>query len=297
MDLFNKKYTIIENSPSIVDEDEYYEQAKNEYIQLLDRGLGEVVYQKFFEKNPAFVPGSREILGMASSHYPIQNALISQPGLLNDEKFRKPDFMWIAKNSLKLCPVLIEIEKPSKQEFKKHSDFNRAEFNQAINQILHWKRILDSIEGKQDFYERYDIPDEFRKLKFSPQYVLVYGRRSEYEGNSWLTGIRAEHETDDIRIMSFDRLKTPDRNAFDCVTCTVKKGKYHVINIPPTFVFKPSTINAIGGYEGYLDFHSAVDKMDYTSDERKKFLKKRFDYWKKNGTIIHTGLISTSDKE
>lgn len=297
MDLLNKKYTIAENPPAIVDEDEYYEDAQKEYLKLLDQDLSEATYQNFFERNPAFMPGSREIFGAACSHWPIQNALISQPRLLNDERFRKPDFMWIAKNSLKLCPVLIEIEKPSKQEFKKNSDFGRAVFIQAMDQISHWKRILNSPEGRQDFYERYDIPKEYRKLTFSPQYALIYGRRNEYESDSWLTGIRAEHETTDTKIISFDRLKLPDRNAFDCVTCKVEGGKYHVINIPPTFAFKPSTIDAIGGYESYLDFQDAVDKMEYTSVERKAFLKERFGYWKDNAALIHTGVISTSDRE
>ena len=297
VDLLTKKYTLIENPPAIVDEDEYYEKAEIEYQKLLDQELAEDAYQKFFERNPAFMPGSREVIGAASSHWPIQNALISQPRLLNDEKLRKPDFMWIAKNSLKLCPVLIEIEKPSKQEFKKNADFGQAIFSQAMDQISHWKRILNSPEGRQDFYERYNIPDEFRKLTFTPQYVLVYGRRSEYEGDSWLTGVRAEHETTDIRIMSFDRLKMPDRNAFDCVTCKVRDGKYYVVNIPPTFVFKPSTITAIGGYKEYYEFQDAVDKMEYTSDERKQFLKERFAYWRAIADTIHTGRMSTSDKE
>lgn len=44
-------------------------------------------------------------------------------------------------------------------------------------------------------------------------------------------------------------------------------------------------------------FQDAVAKMEYTSDQRKAFLIEKFDYWKDNAALIHTGLMSTSDKE
>lgn len=72
MDLFHKKYTLTENPPAIVDEDKYYEKAGIEYLELLDQELAKDAYQKFYERNPAFMPGSREVLGAASSHWPIR---------------------------------------------------------------------------------------------------------------------------------------------------------------------------------------------------------------------------------
>lgn len=297
MSVLQSDYAIIEDAPKPVDEDVYYDLAGKEYMELIEQPLHENVYQAFFEKNPAFMPGSREIIGAANSHWPIMNALISQPILSNDLKVRKPDFMWIAKNSLCLCPVLIEIEKPSKAEFRSNSDIGRQVFNQAMDQIIHWKAILESEKGRADFYERYSIPEKYRRLKFKPQYLLVFGRRSEYECDEWLTSMRAGHESADIRIMSFDRLAVPDRNAYDCVTCKVTNGKYKVINIPPTFVFKPSTINAIENYSELEGFVAAVETMKHTSDERKQFLKNRYAYWVEYSKKTSTGLCNTSDKE
>ena len=297
MNIFESNYKMAVNSPKIINEDKYYCSAKQEYLSLLDEPLAEHDYQKFFERNPAFMPGSREILGASASHWPILNALISQPRLSNDECERIPDFMWMAKDSLAFCPVLIEIEKPSKLEYRSDSDNVRAHFTQAYNQIIQWKTILDTVEGRLNFYDRFKIPEKFRNLAFRPQYLLVYGRRSEYEANRWLTGIRAEYQKSDIAIMSFDRLIEPDRNATDCVTCKLYNGEYYVTNIPPTFTFRPATIDAIDGYTEYNGFIKAVDNMEYTSQERKEFLKERFVYWKDNWTSIRKGLINTSDKE
>ena len=297
MNIFEPNYKMAVNPPKTINEDEYYCCAKQEYLNLLDEPLDECDYQRFFERNPAFMPGAREIFGASTSHWPILNALISQPRLSNDEHERVPDFMWIAKDSLALCPVLIEIEKPSKLEYRNNSDVVRAHFTQAHGQIIQWKAILDTMEGRLNFYDRFKIPEKFRKLEFNPQYLLIYGRRSEYEANSWLTRIRAKYQESNVAIMSYDRLIEPDRNATDCVTCKLYNGEYHVINIPPTFTFRPATINAIDGYSEYNGFIKAVDNMEYTSEERKEFLKERFNYWKDNWTCIGNGLINTSDKE
>lgn len=297
IDVFNKMYELAADSPKPVDENYYYREETNRYHLMLEQELPENDYQTFFEQNPAFMPGSREVIGAASSHWPIANALISQPTISDDDRIRRPDFMWIAKNSLCLCPVLIEIEKPSKKEFRSDSDVSRAQFNQALMQIKQWKAILNSQKGKQDFYERFGIEEKWRQLKFTPQYVLVYGRRNEFEGNEWLTKIRAEEEMSDVRVMSFDRLDTPDRNAFDCITCKVKDGHFKVINIPPTFVYRPATISAIGGYGMFDDFILSIRKMRYVSNERKQFLSERLNYWNEIADTIHTGRIDTFDCE
>lgn len=292
-----KSYEMAINPPKPIDENAYFEKAKQEYLILIEKPLQESIYQDFFERNPGFMPGAHGVLGAASSHLPIQNALISQPILSNNKIQRKPDFMWIAKDSLCLSPVIIEIEKPSKKEFRLNNDIGLAQFNQAEDQIIQWRSILNSPEGILDFYNRYKIPETYRKLKFIPQYVLIYGRRSEYETNDWLTQNRAEEQRPDFHIMSFDRLASLDRNAYDCVTCKVSNGEYTITYIPPTFVFRPSTIDAIGGYTKYNGFAAAVDKMEYTTDERKRFLKERFQYWQANAQNINNSLISTSDME
>lgn len=220
------------------------------------------------------------------------NALISQP-IIGDVIQRKPDFMWLAKNRLCFCPVLIEIERSLKEEFR-HDKYAHAEFAQTMGQIKQWKAILKSTDGKNQFYERYNIPTNLRALNFRPQYLLVFGRRAEYEKNNWLTALRAEEETFDTRVWSFDRLKEPSRDIYDTVTCNVIGGNYHVISIPPTFVYRPMLSN---NYSKLLCFEHAITKMKYTSDVRKQFLAERFSYWVEFGKSNNLGIIDTSDKE
>lgn len=91
----------------------------------------------------------------------------------------------------------------------------------------------------------------------------MFGRRSEYEEDQWLTRLRAEEESSDTRIFSFDRLMEPSRDIYDTVTCKVSDGNYHVISIPPTFVYRPGLSN---NYGKLINFKQAVTKMRYTSD-------------------------------
>lgn len=292
IDIFRKQYELADNAPPPVDMDEYFRAEKSKYFSLLDSGLIEKEYQKFFELNPAFMPGAYELIGGTTSHIPVMNALISQP-TLGEEKIRKPDFMWLAKDSICFCPVFIEIERPSKQEFRQ-DEAARAVFTQAAGQIKQWKAILNSIDGRKSFYDRYSIPQELRDLKFTPQYLLVFGRRAEYEGNTWLTSLRAEEQSDDFRVMSFDRLANPDRNVYDMVTCKVVNGNYEVICIPPTYVYRPCIASLLKKYSG---FYEAIDRMRYVSSERKTFLKMRYQYWETYGSKNNIGLSNSSDKE
>lgn len=88
----------------------------DEYNSLLETSdNNELIFQDFFEINPSFVPGTLELFGK-SGHYPFMHSLISQPEI--GGCFRcKPDFLWLAQDSLSFCPVLIEIEKPNKKTF------------------------------------------------------------------------------------------------------------------------------------------------------------------------------------
>ena len=100
IDVFNKVYKLVADAPKPVDEYYYYSEEANRYHLMLKKDLPEKEYQAFFEQNPSFMPGSHEVIGAASSHWPIANALISQPTISDDDRIRRPDFMWIAKNSL-----------------------------------------------------------------------------------------------------------------------------------------------------------------------------------------------------
>lgn len=86
----------------------------------------------------------------------------------------------------------------------------------------------------------------------------------------------------------------PSRDVYDTVTCKVSDGNYHVISIPPTFVYRPGLSN---NYSKFINFKQTITKMKYTSDARKQFLLDRYSYWEEFGKADKLGIIDTSDKE
>lgn len=74
----------------------------------------------------------------------------------------------------------------------------------------------------------------------------------------------------------------------------VVNGSYKVMCIPPTYVYRPCTAAKLKDYSG---FYEAIDRMAYTSADRKEFLKNRYEYWKAYGSNPNPGLFDTSDKE
>ena len=286
-----KQYDIIPDAPKAINMGEYIIKSDLKYKALLETEANkEHSFQHFLEENPAYVPGAFEVFGL-SGHYPYMNCLITQPRI-NDKQLRIPDFMWLANDSLSFCPVLIEIEKPSKEQFRK-DEINRFEFTQAYNQIIEWKAILSTISGQESFYERFSIDEENRKKEFKPQYILVYGRRSEYEKDEWLRRKRALFQNDDICIMSFDRLHA-SRDVYDLVTCTVSNGQYYVRYIPPTFVYRPVTSHVL---QKWIGFTSALSRIPDISEERRVFLQNRFEYWMCFGAKKNHGIMNSGDYE
>lgn len=289
--LFEKQYEIMENVPKPIEWDEYCELSLEEYeILLANNSDKEDVFQKFFEENPSFLPGAMELFGH-SGHYPYMDALISQPeigGLFR----RRPDFVWLANDSLTFVPVFIEIEKPNKKMFNKDGT-TTAEFNQALGQIHEWQYILNQSINIQILYDYFNLPLDFREMTFKPQYLLIYGRRAEYKGNKRLTGIRAANKTTNIDIMSYDRLK-PISDYKQFVTCKVSGGLYTVKNISPTFRYRPDCAEELVKMQG---FSSKIDMMKQTSDDRKIFLKDRYKYWYEFGQREFKGIIRSQEGE
>ena len=153
--LSNKQYKVIKDGAKPIGWDLYYEKVIAEFESLLENSEDkEEIFQKFFEENPAFVPGALELYGQ-SGHYPYMDALISQPDIGTVFK-RKPDFIWLANDSLTFVPVLVEIERPNKKMFNKDGTTTAA-FNQAIGQIYEWKYLLNQPLNIQMFYDYFDF--------------------------------------------------------------------------------------------------------------------------------------------
>ena len=289
--MFNKNYELIEDSPAVIEWDKYCNEVLREYKGLLqDYAKEEKEFQLFFEKNPSLIQGALEIFGH-SGHYPFMNTLISQPKIGNIIT-RFPDFLWLAQDSLNFCPVFIEIESPAKKMFTTTGN-TTAEFNHAMQQIREWKNILKKPVNINLFYEYYNIPKEMQDKEFNPQFLLIFGRRSEYDNDEKLRGLRAENKLENVDIFSYDRLRPIyDFNQFTCTT--VKEAKYYIKSIPPTFRYRPSNADVLYKYKG---FYEAIDNMEKTSDERIEFLKSRYEYWVNFGKSGCPGLIAVMDSE
>lgn len=290
--MFSKKYEIVENAPLPISWDDYAKTSYADYLDLLKtHSDDESAFQSFLEENPSFVPGAFELFG-TSGHYPFTQSLIAQPRLNGGIFTRIPDFIWLAQDSLSFTPVLIEIERPSKKMFNQ-AGIPSADFTQAFNQITEWKAILSIPENVLQFYNCFNIPDWIRKKTFAPQFGLIYGRRSEYEKNAFLTQKRAQLAQNDVKIISYDRLN-PDPKCADLLCSSLAAGKYSVKTIPPTYRYSPALADNFALVDG---FDTAISKMQCTSPERKEFLLTRYPYWCEYGQSDRKGIYCPSDRE
>ena len=231
------------------------------------------------------MPGAFELRNL-SGHLPHLQCLITQPEI-GASYIRKPDFLWLSQDSLTFVPVFIEIEKPSKKTFTQTGKTS-ADFTQAMDQIIEWKSILNKPENQLAFFQKYNLPKELTSKVFKPQFILIYGRREEYAGNEYLMRKRSELQSDDIVIMSYDRLSPQyDSRNMLCaqVSNTTGNTQYKIVTIPPTFEFDAALAS---DYKEYIGFMDAIDKMEYTTQERKDFLKLRFPYWQDIGPSLYS---------
>jgi len=264
--MLKKNYTMATNQPVAISWDNYKKLAIDEYKELLISSKDERVFQHFFERNPAFVPGI--------TWAPHGEVLISQPKI-QGIRGRFPDFMWLRDDSLTFSPVLIEIESPLKKLFTKQGQ-STAQFTEARNQLVEWKTILDGPTARQQFYDDFAISLDLRKKKFKPVYILVYGRREEFAGNDLLMGKRANLMGEQEELVSFDRLQ-PHSAAENVISVLVRNKEYLAMHIMPTFRFSPSIASdlvQVSNLEG------VIDVMEHVTEARKVFIRERLPYWR-----------------
>lgn len=176
---------------------------KEDFIALLDKQGGEQEYQEFIEKNTALVP--REF---------VQNH-----GVHLDMVFRKlslaadytTDFFYLSKSSADWNCVLIEIEKPQSKYFKDTSNNLHQDFHAALEQINRWSAWFEDISNLNGFINGTlsSVRSSNGLMGQNPcniKYVLVHGRRAEFEKNKIRTSLIKAQERDDFHILSYDSL-------------------------------------------------------------------------------------------
>ncbi|AVH45538.1 Shedu anti-phage system protein SduA domain-containing protein [Agrobacterium tumefaciens] len=286
-----RSYTI-ETGPAAMSWDEYARLVAAEWAELLNSAhcSHETNIQRFLEKHPCLVPGGQSMSG-PSGHMAYPAALITQPRLPGYEAY-VPDFLWIAADSLHLYAVLIEIESPSKRMFRKDGQ-PTAEFTQAQTQLLQWKSWLSEPANQLIFRNHFRPVDEHPWRKLKPQYVLIYGRRSEFETKPELGRLRAGLAREDEFYMSFDRLR-PNKDHDQYMTVRFEQNRFQAVSMPATLEMGP----VFADYRLPIqNKEMVVDETEFMSEERKQFIKRRLSYWDNWSRQGAKGMINLGDIE
>lgn len=174
---------------------------KERFLQLLDEGHNEQIYQSFLESHTRFIP--REF---------VQNRGIGQSLVLRKLAFGadyKSDFFFFSKSSDDWNAVFIELEKPSSRFFKRNANEFHPHFLNAMQQVNQWKAWFLSDQNKAGFLSTVSaiqVPCHMARNPTYNKYVLVFGRRSEYSQNDDRRRLVRACETDDFKIITFDSL-------------------------------------------------------------------------------------------
>ena len=257
-------------SPGLPDQGTYEQFLAERWLALLDSedSHDESLIQSFLERHPSLLPGSHSVDGN-SGHAAFPLAVISKPKLpgLSD---REPDFMWLATDSGSLYPILIEIETPKKAWFYGDRAEIHSDFTHAYGQLAEWRAGFGRGYNRTAFLEYYDIPPELARRTLAPRYVLIHGRRENFESIPRRREKRTELARHDERLMSFDRL-TPAKDGV--LYSTVRKGQdgYRVISVPPSLTL----FNTGEDYQLISGWTSALDDCHDMATGRRDYLKEQ----------------------
>jgi hypothetical protein len=144
------------------------------------------------------------------------------------------------------------------------------------------------------FYETFEIPQYMRSsLTFRPEFVLIYGRRKEFDEKPHLRRMREQFERHGQVVMTFDGLR-PARDCGIYITARKTTGAYRAVAVPATIKLGPHSTQ----YLSHLsDLSSVIMNNEWISQERREFLVKRLPYWTAWATLPNHGIITSGDSE
>lgn len=255
------------------DEQVYNELLMAQWRALLDspESRDERLLHAFLEHHPSLLPGSATVDG-DSGHAAYPLGVITRPKLpgLSD---REPDFMWLATDSESLYPVLIEIETPHKQWFYGERAEIHSDLTHAQGQLAEWRAWFSRGSNQTMFLDAYEIPLDLRRRRLSPRFVLIHGRRSNYENSKLRQMKRAELAREDERLMSFDRL-TPAKWGVLYSCLRKKQDGYEVAAVPPSLTI----FNDGEDYRITQGWEKALDNCPDMPAARRDYLKREMRY-------------------
>ena len=170
------------------------------YLRKLSLKKGEQYYQSLLESNTELIP--REFVLNHGVHFSLVLRKLSMA------KDYTTDFFYLSKSTVKWNCVLIEIEKPSSRFFTKGKNSFHKDFMKGLDQIDRWRALFSLPSNFQHFVDS-TISTIRNPLKQNPcrvKYVLVFGRRSEYENSDLQRRLVLAKESEDFRIITYDSL-------------------------------------------------------------------------------------------
>jgi hypothetical protein len=110
-----------------------------------------------------------------------------------------------------------------------------------------------------------------------PIYILILGRRAEFDRDGTLTRVRAQLMGEDEELISFDRLM-PGPQLEDIVTVVATgNGRWRAKAVAPTFGLVPPAADRLLVLDGLED---VIRDTEGITAERAEFLGRRIDYWR-----------------
>ncbi len=173
------------------------------YLRLLDEQRKEQDYQTFLEENTRLIP--REFVQNHGIHFDL---VLRKLSLAKDYT---TDLFYLAKSSGNWNCVLIELEKPQSRYFKNEGNDFHPDFQRALEQINTWRAWFADPNQFNGFINGtirpLRVPVALAANPCHIKYVLVHGRRIEFEQNeSRRRLISAQEREEDFHILSYDSL-------------------------------------------------------------------------------------------
>lgn len=270
------------NRPMAMPWDDYRRLVKEEFTKLLNRATDEKTLQVFLEQHPSLLPGAGDGIGHGGHHGAWWDAVVTQPELKGLGPTRYPDFMFVRRDTATTKPICIEIESPRKSWFNKDLAPS-AKLTQALDQLNEWRLWFKAPENDLIFRQMY-VPEAYRHRALEPEFVLVYGRDSEFRADgphgdyARARSKRSQFQRPDQWIFTFDMLKSDPEGA-DYATIAHRVHGFEILNIPTTFT-TCSDLMAVGSLmDASTDIAAALDRNTMIDPLRREYIAKRWSYW------------------
>lgn len=259
---------------------EYTDWLMDRWLDLLASNPAEPEIQEFLEAHPSLLPGGDGDIGPGGHHGPEYDAVFAEPLLQGIPRNRRPDFMWITRSTSLITPICIEIERPDKRWFKKNG-VPASEFTQALDQLTDWKVWFSEPENQSIFRRTY-LRGNYLDRQLRPQYVLIFGRRNEFQVSSGIHSspdqMRKKRDfmaRADEHFMTLDSLR-PRKELGDFATVKMTASGLALPRLPPSFTSGPLTRDLASAAR---DPRVAISRTELWTAERKSYVLDRWLYW------------------